>query len=84
MGAKNHGIIMPDCDKEDALNALVSAAFGATGQRCMALSVAILVGDTKHWVKDLKAKAQKLVLGSGFDEGVDVAPLCYPEVIFIE
>jgi malonate-semialdehyde dehydrogenase (acetylating)/methylmalonate-semialdehyde dehydrogenase len=47
MGAKNHGIIMPDADKEDALNALVNAAFGASGQRCMALSTAVFVGETK-------------------------------------
>lgn len=45
MGAKNHAVVMPDCDKEDALNALVSASQGAAGQRCMALSVAVLVGD---------------------------------------
>ena len=44
MGAKNHGVIMPDADKEDALNALVNAAFGASGQRCMALSTVIFVG----------------------------------------
>ena len=80
MGAKNHGVIMPDCDKEDALNALVSAAFGATGQRCMALSVAVMVGETKNWIPELAEKVKKLKLGSGFDEGVDVAPLCYPEV----
>lgn len=80
MGAKNHGVIMPDCDKEDALNALVSAAFGATGQRCMALSVAVLVGETKNWVPDLVEKAKKLKLGNGAEEGIDVAPLCYPEL----
>jgi len=50
MGAKNHGIIMPDCDKEDAINALVNAAFGASGQRCMALSTVVFVGDTHKWV----------------------------------
>lgn len=44
MGAKNHAVVMPDADKDDAVNALVSATFGATGQRCMALSVGILVG----------------------------------------
>lgn len=81
MGAKNHGVIMPDCDKEDALNALVSAAFGAAGQRCMALSVALMVGETKSWVPELIEKAKKLKLGGGFEEGVDVGPLCYPEVI---
>lgn len=44
MGAKNHAIIMPDADKEDALNALVNAAFGASGQRCMALTTVVFVG----------------------------------------
>jgi malonate-semialdehyde dehydrogenase (acetylating)/methylmalonate-semialdehyde dehydrogenase len=45
MGAKNHSIVMPDCEKEDALNALTGACFGSTGQRCMAISVIVLVGD---------------------------------------
>jgi len=65
MGAKNHAIIMPDADKEDALNALVSATFGATGQRCMALSVGIFVGESKKWVPDIVEKAKKLKLGPG-------------------
>lgn len=43
MAAKNHGTILPDCNKEASLNALVGAAFGAAGQRCMALSAAVLV-----------------------------------------
>lgn len=46
----------------------------------MALSVAVMVGETKNWIPELKAKVQKLKLGSGFDEGVDIAPLCYPEL----
>ena len=50
MGAKNHGVIMPDADKEDALNALVNAAFGASGQRCMALTTAVFVGDSHKWI----------------------------------
>jgi malonate-semialdehyde dehydrogenase (acetylating) / methylmalonate-semialdehyde dehydrogenase len=53
MGAKNHAIVMPDADRDDAINALVSATFGATGQRCMALSVAILVGESREWVPDI-------------------------------
>jgi malonate-semialdehyde dehydrogenase (acetylating)/methylmalonate-semialdehyde dehydrogenase len=44
LGAKNHATILPDADKESTLNALTGAAFGASGQRCMALSVAIFVG----------------------------------------
>ena len=50
MGAKNHGVILPDADKEDCLNALTNAAFGASGQRCMALSVAVMVGDSINWL----------------------------------
>jgi malonate-semialdehyde dehydrogenase (acetylating)/methylmalonate-semialdehyde dehydrogenase len=45
MGAKNHAVVMPDANKEGSLNALVGAGFGAAGQRCMATSVAVLVGD---------------------------------------
>ena len=46
MGAKNHCIVMPDAEKEDAINALIGACFGSTGQRCMAISVVLLVGDS--------------------------------------
>ena len=47
MGAKNHAIILPDADKEDTINALIGACFGSTGQRCMAISVGIMVGDSQ-------------------------------------
>jgi malonate-semialdehyde dehydrogenase (acetylating)/methylmalonate-semialdehyde dehydrogenase len=46
MGAKNHGIIMPDAAKDDTINALIGACFGSAGQRCMAISVAVMVGDS--------------------------------------
>lgn len=46
MGAKNHALIMPDANPENVLNSLAGAAFGACGQRCMALSVAIFVGES--------------------------------------
>jgi malonate-semialdehyde dehydrogenase (acetylating)/methylmalonate-semialdehyde dehydrogenase len=49
LAAKNHATILPDANKEHTLNALVGAAFGAAGQRCMALSTAIFVGDAKNW-----------------------------------
>jgi len=74
MGAKNHCIVMPDTDKEDALNALVGACFGSTGQRCMAISVAVLVGDAQQWVPDIVEKAKTLKVGSGWDNA-DIAPL---------
>ncbi|AMM25921.1 CoA-acylating methylmalonate-semialdehyde dehydrogenase [Variovorax sp. PAMC 28711] len=75
MGAKNHAIVMPDANKEQTLNALAGAGFGAAGQRCMAVSVAVLVGDAQKWVPDLVAKAKTLKIGAGTDKTVDVGPL---------
>jgi len=74
MGAKNHAIIMPDADKEDAINALIGACFGSTGQRCMAIAVAVLVGDAQKWIPDIVAKSKTLTVGAGVDNA-DVAPL---------
>ena len=79
LGAKNHAAILPDADKDATIRALVGAAFGAAGQRCMALSVVILVGDAKEWIPDLVREASKLTVGSGFQEGVDVGPLITSE-----
>ena len=50
MGAKNHCVVLPDADPDVALNQLLGAAFGAAGQRCMASSVAVLVGDARNWL----------------------------------
>lgn len=47
MGAKNHAVVMPDADKEDTINALVGACFGSSGQRCMAITTVVFVGDVK-------------------------------------
>lgn len=80
MGAKNHCIIMPDADKEDALNALTNAAFGASGQRCMALTTAVFVGESHDWLKELVPKAKSFKIGAGKDAGIDLAPVCYPEL----
>ena len=74
MGAKNHAIVLPDANKEQALNQLTGAAFGAAGQRCMALSVAILVGEAQQWLPDLVAKAQGLRVGAGIDNP-DLGPV---------
>jgi malonate-semialdehyde dehydrogenase (acetylating)/methylmalonate-semialdehyde dehydrogenase len=75
MGAKNHAIILPDANKEQTLNNLVGASFGAAGQRCMAVSVAVMVGEAQQWIPDLVARAKKLSLGNGAAAGVDVGPL---------
>ncbi len=74
MGAKNHAIIMPDADKEDSINALIGACFGSTGQRCMAISVAIMVGDSQQWIPEIVEKCKKLSVGPG-TQNVDISPL---------
>ena len=79
LAAKNHGTILPDADKEASLNAIAGAAFGASGQRCMALPVVIFVGEAKKWIPEVVEKAKGLKVGPGHVEGVDVGPLISPE-----
>lgn len=79
MGAKNHGTIMPDADKDSTLNALAGAAFGAGGQRCMALPVALFVGDAADWIPDLKDKAETMTMGKGDEPGVQLGPIVCKE-----
>ena len=74
MGAKNHAVIMPDANKEQSLNQLAGAAFGAAGQRCMALSVVVLVGESKQWVDEIVEKSAQLVVAAGKDDK-DLGPL---------
>ncbi|MGY3228812.1 malonate-semialdehyde dehydrogenase (acetylating)/methylmalonate-semialdehyde dehydrogenase [Luteibacter sp. HA06] len=75
MGAKNHAVVLPDANKEQTLNALAGAAFGAAGQRCMAASTAVLVGEAQSWIPELVAKAKTLKVGAGNAAGTDVGPL---------
>ena len=75
MGAKNHAVVMPDANKEQSLNSLVGAGFGAAGQRCMATSVAVLVGDAQKWIPDIVAKAKTLKVNGGAEKGADVGPV---------
>ncbi|HMN81196.1 MAG TPA: CoA-acylating methylmalonate-semialdehyde dehydrogenase [Burkholderiaceae bacterium] len=74
MGAKNHAIVLPDAHKEQTLNALAGASFGAAGQRCMAVSVAVMVGEAQRWIPDLVAKARTLKVGPGRDN-LDLGPV---------
>ena len=60
MGAKNHGVIMSDANKEYTINQLVGAAFGAAGQRCMALTTAVMVGEAQNWLPEVANRASKL------------------------
>lgn len=75
MGAKNHAVVLPDANREQALNALVGAAFGAAGQRCMAVSAVVLVGAARDWIPELVAKARRLKVDTGFVPGADLGPL---------
>lgn len=79
LGAKNHAVILDDSNRDQVVKAVVGAAFGAAGQRCMALSTLIFVGRTKEWIEDIAAEAKKLKVGSGFDPSVDLGPLITAE-----
>jgi len=79
MAAKNHATILPDAAKERTLDALVGAAFGASGQRCMALSCAVFVGEAKNWIPELAERARKLKVSSGHIAGTDLGPLISKE-----
>lgn len=74
-GAKNHMVIMPDADKQQVLNALVGASVGAAGQRCMAISVAVFVGEARAWIPELKEAMAKVRPGAWNDSGASYGPV---------
>jgi malonate-semialdehyde dehydrogenase (acetylating) / methylmalonate-semialdehyde dehydrogenase len=76
-GAKNHMIIMPDADLDQAADALVGAGFGSAGERCMAISVAVPVGErtADGLIERLVPKVEALKVGLSSDEGADYGPL---------
>lgn len=78
LGAKNHLVVLPDANKQQFVNAINGAAFGAAGQRCMAISVLVTVGKTKEWINDIVKDAKQLKVGSGFDKASDLGPLINP------
>jgi malonate-semialdehyde dehydrogenase (acetylating)/methylmalonate-semialdehyde dehydrogenase len=79
LGAQNHAVVLPDAAREATLASLAGAAFGAAGQRCMAISAAVFVGDARPWLEGLADRARGLVLGPGARPGVDVGPLISPD-----
>ena len=79
-GAKNHAVIMPDCDLEQAVNGLMGAAYGSAGERCMAQSVAVAVGGIgDQLVESLAKKVEALKIGSGLDKKSEMGPLVTKE-----
>ena len=79
-GAKNHCVVMPDCDLDQAVNGLMGAAYGSAGERCMAQSVAVAVGNIgDRLVKNLKTKVENLKVGPGIDKNSEMGPLVTKE-----
>ena len=79
-GAKNHAVIMPDCDLDQAVNGLMGAAYGSAGERCMAQSVAVAVGEIgDKLVENLTKKVEALKVGSGMDKKSEMGPLVTKE-----
>ncbi len=76
-GAKNHAVIMPDADIDNAVSALMGAAYGSCGERCMAISVAVCVGDdtANEVVGKLKKELAELKVGNGTDTSNNMGPL---------
>jgi malonate-semialdehyde dehydrogenase (acetylating)/methylmalonate-semialdehyde dehydrogenase len=76
-GAKNHAIVMPDADMDNAVNQLLGAAFGSSGERCMALSVAVAVGDAAAdaLVEKMQAAMQSLKVGAYSEKSNDFGPV---------
>ncbi|MFN6360578.1 MAG: CoA-acylating methylmalonate-semialdehyde dehydrogenase [Burkholderiales bacterium] len=75
-GAKNHLVVMPDANLEQAVDALIGAAYGSAGERCMAISVAVAVGDVAdRLVASLAARAKALVVKDGMETDAEMGPL---------
>jgi malonate-semialdehyde dehydrogenase (acetylating)/methylmalonate-semialdehyde dehydrogenase len=77
-GAKNHMVIMPDAQKQQVINNLLGASVGAGGQRCMAISVAVFVGESRQWVPELRDALSQVRPGAWDDEGAGYGPLINP------
>jgi malonate-semialdehyde dehydrogenase (acetylating)/methylmalonate-semialdehyde dehydrogenase len=79
-GAKNHLVVMPDADPTQAVDGLIGAAFGSAGERCMAISVAVLVGAAGDAIMPaLEARTQALVIGDGMEARTEMGPIVTAE-----
>ncbi|NQD67326.1 CoA-acylating methylmalonate-semialdehyde dehydrogenase [Bacillus haikouensis] len=78
-GAKNHHVVMPDADLDKAAEHIISSAFGSAGQRCMACSAVVVVGENEPFVNALKKKADDLCIGNGMDDEVLLTPVIRSE-----
>ncbi|GAA4859542.1 CoA-acylating methylmalonate-semialdehyde dehydrogenase [Saccharopolyspora rosea] len=82
-GAKNHLIVMPDADLDQAADALIGAGYGSAGERCMAISVAVPVGEptAQALMEKLVERVNRLKIGTSFDESADFGPLVTPQAV---
>jgi len=79
-GAKNHVIVLPDADMKMATQIISDSAFGCAGQRCLAVSVAVTVGDAQKTFRDsITESAASLRVGNGLDDGVQMGPVITPQ-----
>ena len=78
-GAKNHSVIMPDANVKQVLNNLVGASVGAAGQRCMAISVAVFVGEASKWIDELAQMIGQVKPGLWDDKDAAYGPLISPQ-----
>ncbi|MEM5343106.1 CoA-acylating methylmalonate-semialdehyde dehydrogenase [Paraburkholderia azotifigens] len=75
-GAKNHMVVMPDADLDKAIDALIGAAYGSAGERCMAISVALLVGDVADRIMPrLAERARTLIVKNGMEADAEMGPI---------
>lgn len=75
-GAKNHVVVLPDADQETTTKIIADSAFGCAGQRCLAVSVTVAIGEAKDWFRDaISAAATSIRVGNGLDAGVQMGPV---------
>jgi malonate-semialdehyde dehydrogenase (acetylating)/methylmalonate-semialdehyde dehydrogenase len=75
-GAKNHVVVLPDADQETTTKIIADSAFGCAGQRCLAVSVTVTVGDAQKWFRErIVDAAASLKVGNGLDESVNMGPV---------
>ena len=79
-GAKNHVIVLPDADMQMATQIICDSAFGCAGQRCLAVSVAVTIGEAQKTFRDSIAEAaSNLKVGNGLEDGVQMGPVITPQ-----
>src|SRR5690554_8115430 len=78
LGAKNHCVVMPDANRSQAINNLLGSAYGAAGQRCMANSVVLLVGEAREWLENIVEGTRNMNVGPGTQTDADLGRLASP------